>query len=160
MFRTLRKNDVLQQCCFIFACLSSPSFIDHSETFTSSDSSEYQYTVTGLCENAEPHGKGWKVWANCDTCKGSFRQGLRGGRGFYKYANGARDEGEWRSNKKDGEGKMVLPNGDSYGEAFRNAMRPMSCFGRSPRANLYSEWLLRRPLAASLSLPLLLRRSS
>jgi hypothetical protein len=112
----LRKNAVL----LLHICMSSPPS-DHWETFTSSDGSEYQYT--GLCQNGEPHGKGWKVWADGDSYKGTFRQGLREGRGFHKYANGAWYEGEWRSDKKDGEGKMVLPNGDSYEGTFCNDMR-------------------------------------
>jgi hypothetical protein len=112
----LRKNYVL----LLHLCMSSPPS-DHWETFTASDGSEYQYT--GLCRNGEPHGKGWKVWANGDSYKGAFRQGLREGRGFHKYANGAWYEGEWKTDKKDGEGKMVLPNGDSYEGTFRNDMR-------------------------------------
>jgi hypothetical protein len=64
----------------------------------------------GKCKKGLAHGKGKAV--GTDTYEGRFRKGLPNGFGTYTYSNGAKYVGEWKSGRRDGEGKYTFKFND------------------------------------------------
>ncbi|MDQ0722130.1 hypothetical protein QF049_003391 [Paenibacillus sp. W4I10] len=70
-------------------------------------------TYYGETKNGKPHGNGTMTWGKTKTYKGSWAQGKRSGHGVYKVITRGEDsiteskyDGNWKSDKKDGQGKL------------------------------------------------------
>ncbi|MEK4361700.1 hypothetical protein MKX68_04210 [Paenibacillus sp. FSL M8-0212] len=72
-------------------------------------------TYYGETKNGKPHGNGTMTWGKTKTYKGSWAQGKRSGHGVYKVITRGEDsiteskyDGNWRNDKKDGQGKLEI----------------------------------------------------
>lgn len=52
--------------------------------------------------------------------KGEHRNGMREGKGIFKTNDGTIYEGGWNANKRNGNGKEYLPNGDVFKVFYKN----------------------------------------
>uniref|UniRef100_A0A0X3NWV3 Radial spoke head 1 homolog n=1 Tax=Schistocephalus solidus TaxID=70667 RepID=A0A0X3NWV3_SCHSO len=68
----------------------------------------------GRNERNERHGDGKAILPNHDTYEGHYCNGLRNGKGFYKFKNGARYFGYYLDNRKHGPGDFYYLDGSVY----------------------------------------------
>jgi hypothetical protein len=54
----------------------------------------------GMWSQGLKHGRGKYKWTNLDTYEGTFSKGARDGHGVIQFSNGSRYEGMWRNNLK------------------------------------------------------------
>ena len=70
----------------------------------------------GGIENRLPNGQGTFTFPNSTQIYvGTFKDGLREGKGTYTWSDGGKYEGEYRNNIRNGKGKRTTPDG-SIGE--------------------------------------------
>lgn len=76
---------------------------------TYSDGSVYRGAMRGI----QLHGKG-EYTSKAFKYQGEFKDGLKQGAGTYEWDSGLRYEGEFDSDRPNGKGKFLFPNGDTY----------------------------------------------
>jgi hypothetical protein len=77
---------------------------------------EAQGCIKGTCSN----GFGTYRYSNGSRYSGEFKSGRKNGKGIYNYANGNKYIGEWINDLKQGEGKLFFSNGDVYTGNFKS----------------------------------------
>jgi len=68
----------------------------------------------GYNEDGLKHGKGIYKYANGDVFDGEYKEGKKHGKGIYKYVSGSVYDGDWDNNKKHGKGIYKYANGNVY----------------------------------------------
>jgi len=86
-------------------------------------------------------GKAVASYPNGDLYDGDFIDGIREGRGEYRYAsNGDKYDGEWRVNCKHGIGKMSYNGKGEYHGYWENGRRHGEGTFTYPNGDVYSGW--------------------
>ncbi len=86
-------------------------------------------------------GKASASYPNGDVYEGDFLDGIREGRGVYRYgSNGDKYDGEWRQNRKHGIGKMVYNGKGEYQGYWENGRRHGEGVFTYPNGDVYSGW--------------------
>jgi hypothetical protein len=91
--------------------------VNTSNTSTNNNTSTSS-CLSGDCNN----GYGTKKYNN-GTYIGFFKNGLRHGKGAYKFTSGNSYDGDWVNNKKEGNGKFIWIAGESYDGKWKNDLR-------------------------------------
>lgn len=80
-------------------------------------------------------------YPNGDTYEGYFVEGIREGRGIYRYAsNGEKYDGEWIRNQKHGIGKMTYAKAGEYNGFWENGRRHGEGVFTYTNGDVYSGW--------------------
>jgi hypothetical protein len=86
-------------------------------------------------------GKASASYPNGDVYEGDFLDGIREGRGVYRYgSNGDKYDGEWRQNRKHGIGKMTYNGKGEYQGYWENGRRHGEGVFTYPNGDVYSGW--------------------
>jgi len=86
-------------------------------------------------------GKATASYPNLDVYEGDFLDGIREGRGVYRYAaNGDKYDGEWKQNCKHGIGKMTYNKKGEYQGYWENGRRHGEGVFVYPNGDVYSGW--------------------
>ena len=86
-------------------------------------------------------GKASASYPNGDVYEGDFLDGIREGRGVYRYgSNGDKYDGEWRQNRKHGIGKMSYNGKGEYQGYWENGRRHGEGVFTYPNGDVYSGW--------------------
>ena len=78
------------------------------------DDDDFTDKYVGEEVNGVKHGRGAFRWRNGDTYYGNWRNDRISGHGMYTYANRDNYDGFFLSGEKNGEGSFVWANGDTY----------------------------------------------
>lgn len=82
----------------------------------------YEMDYTGEWENGMKHGKGIFRWENGMSYEGDWMYGKRTGIGKFTWPNKQVFEGEWIEDRRNGTGTLTLPNGTKYQGVWTNDM--------------------------------------
>jgi radial spoke head protein 1 len=86
-------------------------------------------------------GKATASYPNGDVYEGDFLDGIREGRGIYRYGgNGDKYDGEWKQNCKHGIGKMAYNGKGEYQGYWENGRRHGEGVFTYPNGDVYSGW--------------------
>jgi len=86
-------------------------------------------------------GKATAFYTNGDQYEGDFLDGIRQGRGIYRYeSNGDKYEGDWEDNRKHGIGKMTYKGRGEYHGYWENNRRHGEGVFTYPNGDVYSGW--------------------
>lgn len=86
-------------------------------------------------------GKATAFYTNGDQYEGDFLDGIRQGRGIYRYeSNGDKYEGDWQENNKHGIGKMTYKGRGEYHGYWENNRRHGEGVFTYPNGDIYSGW--------------------
>lgn len=86
-------------------------------------------------------GKATASYTNGDLYEGSYVEGIREGRGIYRFAStGDKYEGSWVQNKKHGLGKMTYNGKGEYQGYWENNFRHGEGVFAYPSGDIYSGW--------------------
>ncbi|MFK5981612.1 MAG: hypothetical protein QM499_01770, partial [Flavobacteriaceae bacterium] len=90
-----------------------------------------QAQCTGDCKN----GFGVYKWSDGDKYEGEWKSGKFEGKGKYYYSNGSTFDGVYKLGKKHGEGVFIKANGDEYEGLWQEGKRVVKT------NTLFKEWL-------------------
>ena len=86
-------------------------------------------------------GKATASYPNGDVYEGDFLDGIREGRGIYRYGgNGDKYDGEWKQNCKHGIGKMAYNGKGEYQGFWENGVRHGEGVFTYASGDVYSGW--------------------
>jgi DNA polymerase III epsilon subunit family exonuclease len=77
----------------------------------------------GSFKNGLRHGRGLHLFSNGDRYDGDWAEDLRSGNGTYTWTNGDQYSGEWIKGKMAGKGLLTWKNGDTHKGNFANGLR-------------------------------------
>ena len=77
----------------------------------------------GSYKNGLKHGKGTWIHPEGDKYKGRFREGQKRGKGIYTFANGEKYNGYFKRDIQHGLGKYSFNNGETFVGEFKNNIR-------------------------------------
>lgn len=86
-------------------------------------------------------GKATVSYPNGDLYEGTFADGIRHGRGCYRYAaSGEKYDGQWSNNKRHGLGTMTYNGKGEYQGYWENGYRHGEGVFNYPSGDVYSGW--------------------
>jgi hypothetical protein len=97
----------------------------YSELYKGQELYEGGHLYEGILVKGKKNGKGIMIYAtqatgNGDVYDGDFKDDKKEGNGKMTYANGDIYDGDFKDDKKEGKGKMTYANGDVYDGVFKD----------------------------------------